>query len=905
MEAENLFGIDNYEAMVLYKKAYGISEKENDFLRMANLCVDISSVYHQISDYKAALSYCKRGFSILKNARTKPDSIVFKLYSSTGTMYKNLFQLDSTLANYENANQLILKHPKLEAEIPEYVLHHYNSYGKWLISYGENKRGLLFLDKAKFVAKKYKYFEDADIINTNIGTLYNRLGEYEKAKIYFHEAYINQKDLSILKCYALIGEGLIDINLNEIQSGIDLILKAKKDYKVLLYTKKSTKSYSFESNSNYNLAIGYQKLGKKKESLMILKKIISEYKKRDIQRDELLTKTYIKTAELYVDEPQKALEYIQKSQISNTEKNLPNDFFTKMNPKYVINEKLFFESSFFKAKMAFEIFGKTRQQKYLQLSVLATQNATICLKKLRENYFDEEAKLFLNSQLKSFYEFSIGLYILEDTKTNQYITHIETFNFIESYKSSVLSDLLSTTKAKFSTIPSSLLLKEQYLDAQISKIRSKDGLSKEKSERLLHLEAEKYFLEEKLKSQYPKYLKMKSEYASLGIEEIQKKLNDDEAYLSYFLSQDKILIFIVSNNSFELKTIPYQKNEFEKKISFFKNILFKNPGLDTYNGTFISTYLYSLLYQPIRSKLLNKNRLIINRDRLLNFLPFEILETGEYLNDFLFKKHSISYVYDNNITLKSESYQAKSMVLGIAPFTGDDLPVIENDLILVQSKKQIENVADNLLIGKNATKQNFLNYLSKSQIIYFATHSILNDITPNESFIQFFPDENNLLKVEEIYKLDFSQTKLVVLTSCEAGIGKTHFSEGMLSISRAFHIGGCPSVLTTLWSSNDASVTILSTFFNKYLRAGYDKDVALQKARIEFLISKEGKKYNHPYFWANLILVGDKTALYSENHNKLRYLIIFILLLETIVIGFYFKGKFSKNSTFSPLKQFL
>lgn len=866
-KAELLFGVDNLKAMELYKLAYKLAEKDNNIIQMTNLCVDISSVYHQNSDFDNALIYCRKGFQLLNRTRVRPDSLLFKLNSSTGTMFKNLFQLDSTILFYERANSIISSKPNLEKEIPEYVLHHYNSYGKWLISFGNYKSGLIFLEKAKMIANKYSYFEDLDIINTNMGNLYERLGEFHKAEKYFHQSVLNQKKSSILRCYALIGEGWVKINSNQIKAGIDLIKNALKDYNVLISNDSGLRSVDFATIAEYNLGVGYQKLGDLKKSKEIFNYLIIDLEKDNLKNTELKVKTWMRISELNSKDPYLALTAISKSIESNT----------KEASSGVLNEKLQFEALFRKAKYEYQIFLINNQDKYLSSALLSIENASKSIKKLRENFYDEETKLFLNNQLKPFHQFAIGIYVNAHSKRSSKSTNLQLFNLIENYKSSVLSELLATQKAKNSIIPENLLQKEQYLNIQISKIRNNGELTNSKLSKLTNLEAQRYFLEKNFEQMYPNYIRQKKENSVLEINEIQKKLNDDEAYLSYFLQDNYLLMFLVLKYSYKIKVLKINAKEFSIKKEDFKKILYTNPGFNKYNGTLLSSYFYFLLYSPFKKDIESKTRLIINRDVELNFMPFEVLESGEFLNDFLFAKHSISYVYSNNITRDYEIKKHKISVLGVAPFVKVDQIINNKFTILPESRSQINEISDDRLIGRNATKRNFISKIEKSPIIYFATHSVLNDNNPDASYIAFYPNEDYLLKAEEINKLDLSQTQLVVLTSCEAGTGKTHLSEGMLSISRAFQRAGCPAVVTSMWASNDASMTLLSTTFHKYLRQGYNKDIALQKAKIEFINSSDGKKYNHPYFWANLILVGNRSAVFLKN-NQIIYAIIFLVL---------------------------
>jgi CHAT domain-containing protein len=266
---------------------------------------------------------------------------------------------------------------------------------------------------------------------------------------------------------------------------------------------------------------------------------------------------------------------------------------------------------------------------------------------------------------------------------------------------------------------------------------------------------------------------------------------------------------------------------------------------------------------------------------LLNPIPFEVLETSKSNNDFLIKHHSVRYVYSSKQLVEKSKLKANSMVFGMAPFTNQyaKKTVYRH---LPDSEVQIKGVSNEYLIGKEATKQNFLKYYQDFGTIYLATHSVMNDKYPNQSAILFSTDSDDKLTTEEIYNLKLKNTKLVVLSSCDAGNGLLHQSEGQLSITRAFSYAGCPAVISTLWATQDASTSHLVKLLHHHLEQGLEKDLALQKAKIDFMDSDVGKKFNHPFFWSNLILVGNSEPLFAYNYRRILWIMIGVLLIGLI-----------------------
>ena len=127
--------------------------------------------------------------------------------------------------------------------------------------------------------------------------------------------------------------------------------------------------------------------------------------------------------------------------------------------------------------------------------------------------------------------------------------------------------------------------------------------------------------------------------------------------------------------------------------------------------------------------------------------------------------------------------------------------------------------------------------------------------------------KNGFLTMTEVMDLKFN-ADVAALTACNTGIGKNLTGEGVMGMGRAFQYAGAMSVLMSLWSVlmslwsvlmslwsvEDESTNLLTERFFACLKAGKDKLDALRLARSD--IRKAG--YQHPFFWAPFILVGER-----------------------------------------------
>ncbi|MFH2094835.1 MAG: CHAT domain-containing protein, partial [Bacteroidota bacterium] len=109
--------------------------------------------------------------------------------------------------------------------------------------------------------------------------------------------------------------------------------------------------------------------------------------------------------------------------------------------------------------------------------------------------------------------------------------------------------------------------------------------------------------------------------------------------------------------------------------------------------------------------------------------------------------------------------------------------------------------------------------------------------------------EDGILTSQEVSKMDLSNTKLVVLSACETGLGEIKGSEGVYGLQRAFKIAGVEYIIMSLWQIPDEQTVELMDAFYTYWLKGDDINTAFSKAQLEM-----SEKYE-PFFWAAFVLV--------------------------------------------------
>jgi CHAT domain-containing protein len=97
------------------------------------------------------------------------------------------------------------------------------------------------------------------------------------------------------------------------------------------------------------------------------------------------------------------------------------------------------------------------------------------------------------------------------------------------------------------------------------------------------------------------------------------------------------------------------------------------------------------------------------------------------------------------------------------------------------------------------------------------------------------PDEG-ILTAEEIADLDLRGVELAFLSACETGLGRVEGGEGVLGLQRAFQAAEARTLVTSLWSVNDAATSVLvEEFYTNLWQKKLPKLEALRQAQLTVL----------------------------------------------------------------------
>lgn len=233
-------------------------------------------------------------------------------------------------------------------------------------------------------------------------------------------------------------------------------------------------------------------------------------------------------------------------------------------------------------------------------------------------------------------------------------------------------------------------------------------------------------------------------------------------------------------------------------------------------------YLYDVLIGPVVKEMKGYEKVFIIPAGKLFYLPFASLAHYDSQNNirYLIEDYNIGFL--SSMYLFDLIYNYKQSNNG-QPYLFSDpdgsLPFARNESEGI--KAQLINSIE--YKGKNASVKNLMNISDKCKILHLATHGHLEKGSIDKSWLQF---SDQKLRMNEIIVMQFPNTEMVVLSTCESALGVDGIEYATLA--RAFNNAGVPTVVSTLWEVNDESTKEIMIDFYKNIQSGMNKFSALQ-----------------------------------------------------------------------------
>jgi len=552
---------------------------------------------------------------------------------------------------------------------------------------------------------------------------------------------------------------------------------------------------------------------------------------------------------------------------------------------------------------------------FLKQQLLDLDQATSLLEDRKTTVFKNEDLSILMNDYQSISDFSkkLALDLYQKTKAPQDLDKIIALNESAVY-SRIRARLNLKNSISFKDIENPVLEREVQLKNKMSSTLE----DTEEIQAFLGAEKEWHLFLDSLKTQYPKYYKMRYATIAQPIDDLQRSLAEDLTVVRYLKIDDTLYAIVIDKTEKHLVRLHPKNLE--------KNIKALTEGFWEVTQTNQLLYqLYTELWQPFEDKIKTHHVTIIPNGQLFNLsfealTPKKISSFSELADHSLLSKYIISYNYSlllanrstsqtmfsNNFVSFAPEFSSK-MKTDYQLTVSDSISMDRTYLTLLPQpfSKSLAQTSSRIFKGESfinekASKQIFSQNAKEHKIIHIGTHAESNNVSPELSQLIFaktvndsIASEDNSLYTYEIYNQNLS-SNLAILTACETGKPTYQAGEGMISLAHAFNYAGSESILTSLWKIDEQSSATIIEHFYEYIKDGLPKDEALQKAKLDYIADAKGRTIA-PQYWAGLVLIGDTAPIQMNIATPIWYWVLGGLIVLGLLLLFLLKSSRRAN----------
>ena len=389
----------------------------------------------------------------------------------------------------------------------------------------------------------------------------------------------------------------------------------------------------------------------------------------------------------------------------------------------------------------------------------------------------------------------------------------------------------------------------------------------------------------RLKLSNPQYASLVSA-APLPLAEVQKLLQPEVTLVSYFVTGEQVLAFVIGRDSFEAVVLPVTAKQLGDAVKAYRDYLAVLDGPEPPALAQLSEWLIA----PFADKL-NTPVLGIAPHDVLHYLPFAALPTPplpdearginnqreghHYLSDdyILFTLPSISvlpYVIGRGEVSSALPDAAAAGNTAASPLLVIAQPYAEGRPPLRFAEQEAQTIAAlygaQPLIGDAATEAALRSQAPGHRLIHIAAHGQLNAKSSLFSRLILASDaeDDGALEVHEVYGLDLTHADMVTLSACQTQLGSQSNGDDVVGLSRAFIYAGAPTVVASLWNVDDEATAGLMEAFYTHLKNGMGKAEALRAAQSDLRQDERHPQWAHPFYWAAFVLTGDPGTISAD-----------------------------------------
>jgi len=331
-------------------------------------------------------------------------------------------------------------------------------------------------------------------------------------------------------------------------------------------------------------------------------------------------------------------------------------------------------------------------------------------------------------------------------------------------------------------------------------------------------------------------------------------LLDDRTVLVFGVVSDGVAIWLYDNRGVTERWV--KKNPADlKMLADHLGELCATPSSSPVAIHSTAKRLYHILIAPVADFLRPAQTLVIEEDKALSGVPFQVLEDEQ--GDYLADRHPILYSpglrYLRMLPSKGEPIDAGMKALVVANAAGgidDGLRPLPDALSEARSVAQVFHGAK-LLVEDEASLDAVRRELPRSEIFHFAGHAGARNGRIGLLLDTVRSGQIGVLDSWTLGRISLPDLRLAVLSACSTEKASNGSILEPESLARAILRLGVPSVVATRWNvDSESSAALMRTFYDKLL-SGQTVARALGAAEADLR-----QKSPHPYYWAGFDALG-------------------------------------------------
>lgn len=441
-------------------------------------------------------------------------------------------------------------------------------------------------------------------------------------------------------------------------------------------------------------------------------------------------------------------------------------------------------------------------------------------------------------------QFSLALEYVERSKTRNLAELIDTQNIQPKGKftSAVLSKL-SLLRNKINTEQIYLANEERRYDSLSKASQSTQSSSPDRA----HLQRLQKELDELIQYDIlpidPTF--SLTQFKTITFDEIKTITNEHTAIVEWYITEDKVLVFIVTHQNrypqMWQSSIEDRENLKSWASEYIKSYYLKPQQWKADLEASLAKLAEILHLEEILSFVPKEcDRLILIPHRFLHLLPLHALPVSKQLDTN--SGEDIQYLLD--VFPRGVKYTPSCQLLKIAQNQQQqsfkNFFAVQNPTKdLIYTDLEVETISSffsntEVLVKQTANKASLkLNQkINSANCIHFSCHGKFDIDLPLESALILSKNEvnttNSNFTLAEIFELSLQECRLVTLSACETGLTEFNsLSDEYIGLPSGFLFAGSPSVVSSLWTVSDLSTAFLMVkFYENLLKFSQSIDVA-------------------------------------------------------------------------------